>query len=361
MATAALDLAEVEQRLAQAIQARPTRTRTSTLNLICCAESPAEAASLAQQLAGLAQRHPGRMLLIVPVADFDPARPAGEWRARILHLGSASPEGGVCSEILQLEASGMALLSASNALAPLLLGQVPVFLWWRGESPIANPRFEDLAAISDRIFLDFQNLASEPEEYLRLAERQRAMHHRGCVSDLTWSRLARWRQLLAQAFESTAAARHLRCLSSLEFESCAGQPALNGGALLLTGWLASRLGWHPARRLSDTALEMTDANGGAVQAVFRSGTRQDAGYILGAVALRSREGLAVTVTRTGDQLRLNLQSGDGALGRSTVTYPMPTLMDALRLELDHIGPDPLCEQAVAASAAVLRTLGVENA
>lgn len=356
MATASLDLTEVERRLAAAIAASPTRTRASTLNLICSAESDDEARALAGELATLARRHPGRMLLIVPaLAGGDQA--AREWRARILDPGTPAPGGGICGEIVQLEAAGTALLSASMALAPLLLGDVPVFLWWRGEDPFANPRFDDLAGIADRILLDCHGLACEPAAFLRLAESQRQVHHRAKVSDLTWTRLARWRQMVAQAFESSAAARHMRCLTEAEFESSRGLPALNGAALLLAGWLTARLGWRPTRRLSAAELELTTPQGGALRIRFRRGEREDSGFLLGSVALRSGEGLAATVTRSGDKIKLDLQSGEAALARSTVIYPMATLIDALRFELDHLHPDPCGEQAAVAAAELMRVLG----
>lgn len=355
----ALELAEVERRLAAAIQATPDRTRASTLNLICCAENAADAQALAAELATLARRHPGRILLVSPAAAAARGAAPGEWRARI--LWASAGEGPICGEIVQLEAAGMALLSASMAVAPLLLGQVPVFLWWRGEDPIDNPRFEDLAAISDRILLDSQALAYEPEAFLRLAEEQRRLHHHGCVSDLTWTRLTRWRQMIAQAFDSSAAMRQLGCIEAVSFEATGGEPAVNSGSLLLAGWLASRLRWRPARRIGPAELELTAPGGGAVRMSFQAGARPAAsGYLLSAVSLRSRDGLLATVARGGDKIKLALHSGDATLACLTTSFPTFTLTDALRSELDHLRPDPVAEQAMTASVELMYLLGTKR-
>ncbi|MGH9488973.1 MAG: glucose-6-phosphate dehydrogenase assembly protein OpcA, partial [Terriglobales bacterium] len=137
---AGLELSEVERQLAAAVRARPEQTRATTMNLICCAEDRADADWLAGQLGPLARSHPGRMFLIV-AGSLDAGHPRGEWRARIRPLIA---EGGLghagYGELIELQAAGIALLSASNAVTPLLVGHAPVFLWWRGEDPVDNPR-----------------------------------------------------------------------------------------------------------------------------------------------------------------------------------------------------------------------------
>lgn len=382
MSTAAVGLAEIERQLASSVRARPARTRATAQNLICCAEDAADAAALAPELARLLPRHPGRVLLLAPAA----AGAAG-WRARLLHLGAASPDSGACGEVLQLEAAGLALLAAAQVLPPLLLGEAPVFLWWRGEDPVANPRYEALAAMADRVFFDSQRLAFAPAAFLRLAELERGATpaassaaapsaaspaaSRRRVCDLTWSRLARWRRLISQAFESRAAARHLARVSELTLAASGEQPALNGGSLLLAGWLASRLGWREPRpapsasaataglAAAPAGAEFSDARGETVRVVFRAGAGGATDHILAAAGLASRDGFAAAVAREGEHMSLDLRLQGQSLGRSTAPCPMPTCFDALRLELDVHGPDPVFEQSLAAAAALARALGVQ--
>lgn len=358
MAAPVMELSEVERQLAAAVQARPEQTRATTMNLICCAEDRADADWLAARLGGLARRHPGRMFLIV-AGGLDAHHPRGEWRARILPLaGGEEAGGGICGELIELQAAGIALLAASNAVTPLLAGQAPVFLWWRGEDPVDNPRFNDLARIADRVMFDSQSLAFEPARFLRLARRERSLHPGGGVCDLTWQRLARWRRLIAQGFEAPEAARELPRLARVRFTACAHQTALNGGALLLAGWLASRLGWTAGPARGATQIAMRTPQGGTVEIEFVSGGGGQADQLLCAVGLETGS-FAVAVRRRGAAIQVEV--GGGALGRSTASFPTPTCFDALAQELDVPETDPLFQQAWAAAAEILAGLGVQAA
>lgn len=358
MSTEALELSEVERRLAAAVRTRPTQTRATTMNLICCVEDRADAEGLAGQLGALARRHPGRMFLVVP-GSLDDGHPRGEWRARILPLASDGDAAAVCGELVELQASGIALLSTSTAVTPLLAGHAPVYLWWRGEDPVDNPRFNDLSRIADRVLFDSQRLAFEPARFLRLARRERSLHPAGGVCDLTWQRLARWRRLIAQGFESPEAARRLRQLERVRFTACGDQPALNGAALLLAGWLASRLDWQVARAEGASDIVMRAPGGGDVVIAFAAAAGDAAaGQLLCSVQLLAGD-FGVSVIRNGAAIQVEVGGGD--LGRSTASYPTPTPMDALAQELDMPAPDPLFQQAWSMAAEILGALGVKAA
>ncbi len=358
MSTEALELSEVERRLAAAVRARPTQTRATTMNLICCVEDLADADGLSGQLGALARRHPGRMFLVVP-GSLDEGHPRGEWRARILPLASDDEAASVCGELVELRASGIALLSTSTAVTPLLAGHAPVYLWWRGEDPVDNPRFNDLSRIADRVLFDSQRLAFEPARFLRLARRERSLHPAGGVCDLTWQRLARWRRLIAQGFESPEAARRLRQLERVCFTACGDQPALNGAALLLAGWLASRLDWQVARAQGASEIVMRAPGGSDVVMTFAAaGGDAAAGQLLCSVQLLAGK-FGVSVSRNGAAIQVEVGGGD--LGRSTASYPTPTPMDALAQELDMPAPDPLFQQAWSMAAEILGGLGVKAA
>lgn len=358
MSTEALELSEVERRLAAAVRARPTQTRATTMNLICCVEDRSDADGLAGQLGALARRHPGRIFLVVP-GSLDGSHPRGEWRARILPLGADGDAAAVCGELVELQASGVALLSTSTAVTPLLAGHAPVYLWWRGEDPVDNPRFNDLCRISDRVLFDSQRLAFEPARFLRLARHERSLHPAGGVCDLTWQRLARWRRLIAQGFESPEAARRLRQLDSVRFTACGGQPALHGAALLLAGWLASRLDWRVERAQGANEIVMRAPGGSDVVITFAAaGGDAAAGQLLCSVQLLAGK-FGVSVSRNGTTIQVEVGGGD--LGRSTASYPTPTPMDALAQELDMPAPDPLFQQAWSMAAEILGGLGVKAA
>src|SRR5207245_2138248 len=69
-------------------------------------------------------------------------------------------------------------------------------------------------------------------------------------SALDWARLTPWRELVAQCFDSVETRPYLDRLTEvqIEYEDLSnGARVQRGQSLLLAGWLASRLGWEPAR------------------------------------------------------------------------------------------------------------------
>ncbi|GAG09752.1 unnamed protein product, partial [marine sediment metagenome] len=74
---------------------------------------------------------------------------------------------------------------------------------------------------------------------------QRLVEDGVAVSDLNWSRLTHWRELVAQFFDAPPGRHYLDKLDRVEVEIASRQgrePDITEG-LLLVGWLASRLGW----------------------------------------------------------------------------------------------------------------------
>jgi glucose-6-phosphate dehydrogenase assembly protein OpcA len=71
---------------------------------------------------------------------------------------------------------------------------------------------------------------------------------RKAVSDLAWARLTPWRELIAQFFDAPAMLAHLDTIERvvIEVETRTGEPVDRTQALLLVGWLGSRLGWQPS-------------------------------------------------------------------------------------------------------------------
>ena len=78
-----------------------------------------------------------------------------------------------------------------NAVAALRLSSLPTMIWWRGgpTEVLAN-----LIKLADRVVLD----ADPPEPVWKCAVER---FERAAFSDLRWTRLTRWRALMAQFFD----------------------------------------------------------------------------------------------------------------------------------------------------------------
>jgi glucose-6-phosphate dehydrogenase assembly protein OpcA len=79
----------------------------------------------------------------------------------------------------------------NNAVAGLRLSSLPSIVWWRGGETRA---LQGLAELADRIVLDAEDPLPVWRAALPLVERT-------AVSDLRWTRLTRWRALMAHFFD----------------------------------------------------------------------------------------------------------------------------------------------------------------
>jgi hypothetical protein len=174
-------------------------------------------------LAGLAERHPSRTILLHPDLDADADRLDAVVSLRCFRLPGADRE--VCSEVIELHLRGRRALAPASIVAPLLVADLPVFLRWRGQPPYGDGPFEQLIDLVDRLVVDSTEWPDLPDAYVGLAER----FDRVAVSDIAWARTSRWRRQLASLWPGIADVEGIRVRGT------------RAQAHLLTGWLRSRL------------------------------------------------------------------------------------------------------------------------
>ena len=117
---------------------------------------------------------------------------------------------------------------------PVLVSELPTVGW----SPHGHAdAIRALLGLLDVILLDSDDLP-EPREAFARAERLRDHAY---VVDLAWLRTTPWRERLAASFDLPTRLAALRSVISLEIRHRGGSTA---SALLLAGWLASRLEWE---------------------------------------------------------------------------------------------------------------------
>jgi glucose-6-phosphate dehydrogenase assembly protein OpcA len=158
----------------------------------------------------------------------------------LLSYVEPSPGGlGLIRERIELDIGPEHLPRLDSIVDPVLVGELPTLLW----SPHGHP---DAVAALRRI-LDVMLLDSDddPEPDAALAFAQELLEDLYVV-DLAWLRTTPWRERLAASFDAAPRRRVLRRVCELAVEHHDGSRA---SALLLAGWLASRLGWD-ARALS---------------------------------------------------------------------------------------------------------------
>lgn len=211
------DLAEL--RDASTAPGQAPNLRTSVLTHL--AWVPHEWQEAAEEtLAGLAERHPSRTILLFPQPE-DPDGLDMDASLQCFPFGDKS----VCAEVIRVRLCGSRASHPASVLTPLLVPDLTAFCRWRG-MPRFDDVFDEVVDAVDRLIVDSTEWPSDTLSlgYAELAGR----FDRTIVSDIAWARTERWRRELALAwpFEGRA----------LTVTGTRAQ------AMLLAGWLRSRLG-----------------------------------------------------------------------------------------------------------------------
>lgn len=169
--------------------------------------------------AAAAAHHPLRLLMVVR-REVD--APVPRLDAEVQIGGQLGP-----CEAVVLRMYGRLALHAESVVLPLLAPDAPVVTWWHTAPPdvIAH---DPLGVLADRRITDC-SLAGDPVAALV----QRGVDYATGDTDLAWTRITPWRAQLAAAFDTV----RQRAVAA----EVVG-PARDPSALLLAGWLRSRMG-----------------------------------------------------------------------------------------------------------------------
>jgi glucose-6-phosphate dehydrogenase assembly protein OpcA len=209
--------------------------RASVLNLIVVTDEES-AAEVTRSVSNIAGRYPSRALVLIS----DPAEQESNLNFQLAAFCSDRGGGAqVCAEQVTIHAEGAPAEHLESLAGPLLVSDLPVFLWYPGPFSPSSPEFAGMAALADRIILD-SAAAEDCELTLREIAGLLEEEETPAIGDLQWVQLSPWRSLVAELFSSPERAGELGRLTGIEIEHA---PDGECRALLFTGWLASTLGW----------------------------------------------------------------------------------------------------------------------
>jgi glucose-6-phosphate dehydrogenase assembly protein OpcA len=353
-----VDVATIEHELTQLWKAAAEDTlegqpviRACVLNLVAYAPDRDAAEQINDVISRVSGRHPSRSIVIVAERRARSAR----LQASISAHCQIAPEGGkqVCSEQITLRASGPAVDELHGTVLPLLVPDLPVLLWWHGEPPLTGHLFRELLNICDRLVVDSAHFSPERAERA-LMGLQRLMEEDGvAVSDLNWSRLTHWRDLVAQFFDAPPGRQYLDRLDRVEVEITSRHARglyLTEG-LLLVGWLASRLAWvlEDGRRSRGGAMAFgfRSAAGAVEVEVKPEPAHPDEG--LHSIRLLAPGSATFSLSRIPDDescVAVTAEVSEGGHSR-VVRMDRPSEADLLCEELEMQGHDRVFEEALA--------------
>jgi hypothetical protein len=221
-----IEQALIELRLRRGFEGKRNLRTTMLTHLAWVPLQWQEAAT--ETLAGLAERHPSRTVLLFPEPDADDGLAARVFLECYEVPGSNRH---LCNEVVELRLRGQRTGAPASIALPLLLPDLPVFLRMRGQPDFGSPVLEQLVDMVDRLVVDSAEWPDVPRAYVDLER----LFDGVAVSDIAWRRSLPWRASLAHAWPELP-------------DRIEGPPA---EAALVAGWLRSRAGTEVSIRLTE--------------------------------------------------------------------------------------------------------------
>jgi glucose-6-phosphate dehydrogenase assembly protein OpcA len=278
---------------------------------------------------------------------------------------SAASSKQVCCEQVTLESGGERINEVPSAVTPLLVSDLPVCLWWRAEPRLGDRLFKRLAGTSDRVIIDSADFNSPYEDLRTLAALLRERPLRTAYSDLNWARLTAWRALLAGFYDVPRYRTLLEQIDEVVIEYAppsAGAERISPRALVLAGWLASRLGWKPKEgRDRSPSVVRFEAKENDVVVEFRRTESEaiEAGRIaLVSLSTAADSTATFNVKRSADRLRIetDINIGEQNKIQRVLSYENHTEAQLIARGIEIQGRDRVFEEAALAAAEMIGQL-----
>jgi hypothetical protein len=346
-----------------ATEERRVAARSSVMNLVVVAgrgEVGERAASIVEALTG---RHPSRTLIVTPADPDGPPWLDAQVQAHCVLPSATAPE--TCSELVYMTLGGGSGQHLVGIVAPLLIHDLPVTLWWPGEPHFESRTTQDLLDIADRVLVDGSGWSGDGLGRLAsLASLPGTFQLE--ISDFALLRQARWREAIASTFDRPALLPFLHHIERVEVRYAAADGAPGAANVVRpiyhVAWLASRL-----EMAVETRVHAMPGAWSGYEGMLRSGRRRvpvslrpiesDAprGTTL-AVELYARRGrseLVIEVSAYADGVVVHASLDGHSLPQRRFLAPRKREADLLAETIDTAGRDPLSAEILAMAAEVV--------
>ena len=289
--------------------------RACSLTLVVLAEQSEDVANLGETLAALMPEHPARTIVIRMCGGAE--RPLAErvYAQCWMPFGQRRQ---ICCEQIEITASDSALADLAPLVLPLAVPDLPVIVWCRCPRLVEMPEFRAIAAMARKVVLDSAEMPDGHSALRRVAD---VAWSGVLLGDFSWTRLTRWREMLAQVFENR---RNLALLDHISSVRVTFGGAYEVAAWYFGAWVMNALGEAGV----DAALSVSGAPGGRFLRINLEG-----------------EGLRVEMARSDDRLAITVND----LANVT-NLPQPTDYLLMREELGIVRPDPVFDRTLASAA-----------
>jgi len=304
-------------------------TRAQVMNLIVYVPHSESENEVSLTLADVAHQSPGRMIVLMHHSEPT----MSSWVNALCHLSSGGRKQ-VCCEQIMIRGANESPLQWSSAVLPLLVPDLPVFLWWHESVRVNTDLLKVLTESVDRLIIDTSRAEGDHHEVLSLMKEQGEWL---AISDLNWAALTPWRAAVAGLYDHPECRPCLENLNRIEIE-CESQFRECRQAQLFTGWMASTMNWKWAGRPN----LVNGARKIVIVETHASSGNQDR---LVLVRLRSDRSEFV-VSRQGQYLRCEIVIEGRNRGSQLIQLPLESLSTFLSKELMILGHDRIYEKAI---------------
>jgi glucose-6-phosphate dehydrogenase assembly protein OpcA len=294
--------------------AQPELALARALNLVCVVDGGSGGA-IANRLRGVGRYHGSRTI----VCQLEPGRSSLDAAVSVLTDYPSGEHGpAVLREKVHLTFGELRALP--SIVGPLVVPDLTTVVWSPHGERVALNALLDIAEVV------LYDAADEPEVYYALA-RASELAERAYVVDLAWLRSTPWRERTAALFDAPI---RRSASEAIQVVSVRHHPDSVPAALLLVGWLGSRLGWRPGL-LQREGKSLSGAVTGAEEKVrLRLEPTQQEVRGLAGITIETRPGLQLSLDRAAGGLRVREQTR-GCVERSW------TMMGASRGEPGILG------------------------
>ena len=339
---------------------RRVAARTSVMNLVVIAGRGEVGERVAAIVDGLTGRHPSRTLIVTPADPDGPAWLDAQVQAHCVLPSETAPE--TCSEMVYLTCGGESGQHLSGIVAPLLIHDLPVTVWWPGEPHFEGRSARELLPMADRALVDGSGWSGDGLAGLvAMAELPGRFDLE--IADFALLRQARWREAIASTFDRPALLPYLGHLDRIEVRYAArdGAPGMANVVrpIYHVAWLASRLDMTVVEPLRPGAEAWSGYDG-----LLRHGRRRvpvalrpvestaprGTTLIVQLHATRARSQLWIEVTAFADGVVVQASLDDQPMPERRFLAPRKREADLLAETIETAGQDPISSAVLGMAA-----------
>jgi glucose-6-phosphate dehydrogenase assembly protein OpcA len=342
---------------------RRVAARSSVMNLVVIAGRGEIGERVAAIVEGLTGRHPSRTLIVTPADPDGPAWLDAQIQAHCVLPSDSAPE--TCSEMVYLTCGGESGQHLAGVVAPLLIHDLPVTVWWPGEPHFESRSARELLPMADRVLVDGSGWSGDGLPGLAAMAALPARFDLE-IADFALLRQARWREAIASTFDRPGLLPYLGHLDKIDVHYAArdGAPGMANVVrpMYHVAWLASRLGMTVV-----TPMRAATEAWGGYDGLLRLGRRRvpvalrpvespaprGTTLIVQLHATRARSQLWIEVTAYADGVVVQATLDGDAMPERRFLAPRKREADLLAETIESAGRDQISGEVLAMAARIV--------